>query len=71
MVDIVSAIADETGEEPAEITPPLADVIDADALRQLFRNSRNDVRVTFAHRGREIDVQADGTVTIRTPAVGD
>lgn len=68
--DVISAVAEETGADPEEMPPPLADVIDPDALQRLL-HSPSVVRISFGYRGREIVIRPDGDTTIRPLASRD
>lgn len=59
-VAIVYALAAAKGAEPTEIEQPLHDVVDADALRQLFSSADETLSVTFALDGRSVTVTDGG-----------
>lgn len=67
-VAIVEAVAAAEGVDPVELTPPLYEVVDTDALDRLFApNSQRalaDGRSNFSYKGYTITVEAGGTVTI-------
>ncbi|WP_415383427.1 HalOD1 output domain-containing protein [Halosimplex sp. TS25] len=64
---IVAAIAEEAGVDPGELAPPLADVVDPDALDALLDRSDPDaaVAIRFQYRGSEVVAHADGNVDIQ------
>jgi hypothetical protein len=64
------AVADHEGVDPTELTPPLAEVVDPDALDRLLgsANPREDVTVEFTYRGHDVVVSADGEVTVQSLA---
>lgn len=59
---IVLEIADREGIEAWEVTEPLYDVINPDALESLFRGG--PARVTFLYRGYRVTVTHEHEVTI-------
>lgn len=65
---VVEAVAEADGIDPIELTPPLYEVIDPDALDQLFSPSSADGRlggrVTFFYNGYEVVVGGDGYVCV-------
>lgn len=65
---IVEEIAGLEDVDPLTLTPPLFEVIDSDALEQLFAaastGARTDVQVTFSYNGYEITVCDDGDVSV-------
>lgn len=69
IVEIVEQIAAREAVDPTELTPPLASVIDPDALDRLFHSSSADTasnvgRVTFEYYGYEVTVHSDESVAI-------
>lgn len=66
---IVTAVAEEEGTAPLEIEPPLATVIEADALERLLRSGRTgpvqELTVQLTYRGHDVLVTGDGDVDIR------
>ncbi|UWG47956.1 Uncharacterized protein HSRCO_1677 [Halanaeroarchaeum sp. HSR-CO] len=71
-VAVVEAVSDVTGTDPKS-SPPLHEVVDADALNGLLTESNSNpetVRVTFEYQGHEITVVGNGTVYVR-PAQGN
>lgn len=61
---IVTQIAATEGVAPAELRPPLHDVVDPDALERLVESSGDDVSITFTYRGHRVRVDGDGTVDV-------
>ena len=62
-------IAEELGEDPDELSPPLDDVINVDALEELFADredgtSRGHGLVSFRYRDIYVNVDDQGFVTI-------
>lgn len=69
-VRIVEEVAEREGVDPVELTPPLHDAIDPDALGSLFSDmisgeQRESVHVTFTYCGYSIAVAEDGELEIR------
>jgi hypothetical protein len=69
---VVAAVAEATGADPKTM-PPLYDVVDPDALDQLFgsdtgESSRND-GVSFRFSGCGVTVYADGRTAVSRPTV--
>ncbi|MFP8953683.1 HalOD1 output domain-containing protein [Natrialbaceae archaeon A-arb3/5] len=66
---VLERIAEAGGVDPAELDPPLHDVVDATALDRLFEPTKRDGAarrgtVTFRYRGYDVTVDGDGNVTI-------
>lgn len=57
---IVKTVADKERVDPAELTEPLGDVIDTDALDSLFTD--NVCELTFHYHGYEITVDETGAI---------
>lgn len=66
---VVEAVAEAEGVDPLELTPPLCEVIDPDALDHLFAttpvDSRMDGKVTFDYNGYEVTAWGSGYVSVR------
>ena len=65
---VVRAVADARGTEPLAL-PPLADVLDPDALDTLCAGAERS-RVAFDYAGHRVRVAADGTVTVSATGAG-
>lgn len=67
-VAIVEAVAEAEGVQPAELTPPLYDVVDTDALDRLFApNSQRQLTegtTRFTYNGYTVTVEADGEIRV-------
>ncbi|WP_137287506.1 HalOD1 output domain-containing protein [Halorussus salinisoli] len=68
---VVRAVGSETRTDPMGLRP-LHSVIDTEALNDLFRSpngglARSDGYVAFDYYGRQVQVQADGTIQIQRP----
>lgn len=63
---VVEAVAEAEGTDPLELTPPLYDAVDSDALDRLFADASTDGRmeVAFAYRGYDVSVRGDGSVSV-------
>jgi hypothetical protein len=66
---VVLAVADAEGTSPLELTPPLFESIDPDALDSIFENTvtgrgRTEGRVYFEMSGCEVEVHATGHVRV-------
>lgn len=70
---VIKRVAEAEGVSPEELTPPLFEVIDPDALDQLFGNTatagRMEGQVIFTYSGYEITVSGDGYVSVRKQGV--
>jgi hypothetical protein len=70
---VVEAVAGQEGVSPTELSEPLHDVIDTEALDGLVagENGRSKpVRITFAYNGYDVSVEGgdgeDVSVTVRS-----
>lgn len=65
---VVERIAEVEDVDPFERTPPLYEVIDPDALDQIFAATptagRMEGQVTFPYNGYEVTVCGDGYVSV-------
>lgn len=66
---VVNAVADAKGIDPMDLEESLHDVIDPDALEDLFEPRytgapRQDVRVSFSMAGLSVVVNADRRVVV-------
>ncbi|MFC6784494.1 HalOD1 output domain-containing protein [Halobaculum halobium] len=59
---ILSTVAERDGVPPGQLDPPLAAVVDPDALTAVLRDTVGYVR--FRYNGYVVTVDADGTVTV-------
>lgn len=62
-IRVVEAIAAATDTDPFDLTPPLYDTINPEALDRLMRPDA-DCRVTFEYDGHAVEVRNDGTVSV-------
>lgn len=66
---LVTAIADHKGVAPTDLSPPLYESIDLEALDALFASTRDESarsqgRVTVVHDGLEVTINTEGSVDI-------
>jgi hypothetical protein len=62
---IVDAVAEAEGVEPVTLDPPLAEVVDPDAVERLVEGSTaSDLEVRFAYRGHDVVVDDSGRVQV-------
>lgn len=62
-VAVVEAVADAERVDPLDLTPPLADAVDPDALDAVLRSGTS--RVSFEYHGYEITVGGADAVELR------
>jgi len=64
---VVETVAEAEGVPPTELSPPLYEVVDPDALDRLFAApSRSDSRVVFSYKNYEVTVDGEGLVSVST-----
>jgi len=65
---VVEAVATEEGVSSAELSTPLFDAVDPEALNNIFRNTKTNTRlagsVTFQYHGYEVCVTDTGDVSL-------
>jgi hypothetical protein len=65
---VVEAVAEAEGVDSVDLTPPLYEAVDPDALNRLFAATpsagRMEGRVCFRYNGYEVTVWGDGYVSI-------
>ena len=61
VIDVVAAVE---GTPPAELTPPLYDVVDPEALDRVFAGKASLGTVVFNYNSYEVCVDADGYVAV-------
>lgn len=61
---VVTAVAEAKNIDPMELEPPLASVIDPDALNSLFKKDLKIGHITFRYSDCEITIHSDGTVNV-------
>ncbi|WP_206424948.1 HalOD1 output domain-containing protein [Halosimplex salinum] len=68
-IAVIEVLAEARGVEPVEMDEPLYDVVDPDALDQLFTGQAETAvggRVVFELGDHEVTVHADGDILVRT-----
>ena len=65
---VITAVADTKDCSVSELTPPLYNVIDPEALEMLFQSASKsaaaDATVSFHYADCDVTVHGDGTVTV-------
>lgn len=61
---IIEAIAEEEGVSPTEVTPPLYEVINPDALNKLFSADQRG-QISFTYRGYEVTANQNRECTVQ------
>lgn len=61
---VIEMISEAEGESPTEITPPLYDVVDPEALDAVTESIGPKGTVAFEYCGHEVRVGGDGDVSI-------
>jgi predicted ATPase len=66
---IITSIAEKEGIDPVEMTPPLGEVIDSDAVKTLLNqeptNSGEQLEIHFTYFGYDIVASANGDIEIQ------
>ena len=62
---VIDAVAAAEGTPPTELTPPLYDVIDPEALDKVFAGKESLGKVVFNYNSYEVSVEADGYVAVK------
>ncbi|RQG93288.1 hypothetical protein EA462_01295 [Natrarchaeobius halalkaliphilus] len=63
---VVEAIAEAEGTDPLELTPPLYEVIDPDALENLFTDGKTVGKIIFNYNNFEVCVFSDDSISVET-----
>lgn len=71
---VINAVADAKGVETIELETRLYDIIDPDALENIFKEktdgtARTNGRIVFSMCGCEVIVYSDGQVVVTPPSV--
>ncbi|GAB3706544.1 HalOD1 output domain-containing protein [Halorubrum pallidum] len=64
--EVVKRVSEVEDVDPLEVTPPLNEVIDPDALESLFAKDRGLGKVIFNYAGYEVSVFSDGYVSVKS-----
>ncbi|WP_256558104.1 HalOD1 output domain-containing protein [Halomarina litorea] len=67
-VAVIEHVADHEGTDPLELSPPLHDVIDPDALDRLCTGTDSAGHVAFSYCGYLVTVTTDGDVSLEERA---
>jgi len=67
---IVEAVTEAKDVTYEELSPPLYEVIDTDALNQLFDQKLSRGKVVFNYNACEISVFSDGYITVKNYSEG-
>lgn len=63
-LDVVAEIAERDGTDPDRLSPPLGEVIDAEALERLVERAPDDALVSFVYREWRVRIRGDGAVEV-------
>lgn len=61
---IIESVADTTNVSPRELSTPLYNVVDPEALERVFAGESAVGEVVFNYHGCEVTVSSDGTVSV-------
>lgn len=69
ILKVLNEVADHEEVDPIDLSPPLYEAIDADALEALLTDSisgdrRDSIRVDFHYCGYDVSVKGDGEIEI-------
>lgn len=62
--EILTTVAEAEGVDPIELSPPLHDVIDTDALYNLVHDPEGPLHVTFPYRQWTIEVRGGDEIQV-------
>lgn len=63
---VIESIAEAEGTSPIELTPPLYEVIDPDAMERLFADNQALGKLVFNYNNHEVSVFTDGYVSVKS-----
>ncbi|NHN47995.1 hypothetical protein G9464_10345 [Halostella sp. JP-L12] len=63
--EVVKTVAEAEDVDPLKLTPSLYEVIDLDALENLFANDQAVGKVVFNYNRCEVSVFSDGYVSVK------
>lgn len=63
-IAVIEHVAEHEGIDPLELSPPLHDVIDPDALDRLCAGTETSGLVAFSYCGYTVTVTTDGVVSL-------
>lgn len=61
---VIESVAEAAGVPPEDLSPPLYETIDPDALDSLVTSTSTDVAVSFEFNGYDVEVNANGSVSV-------
>lgn len=61
---IIDTISNAEGEAPTELTPPLYDAVDPEALDAVAESMDPEGTIAFEYCGHEVRVSGDGEISI-------
>ena len=64
--EVIKTVAEVKDVDPLEVTPPLYEVVDPDALESLIINDRTLGKVIFNYSGCEVSVFSDGYISVKS-----
>lgn len=67
---VVEAVAETSNTPPCDLPEQLHDVVDPDALDQLFAGKETEGHIQFEFCGYLVTVESEGAVTVKS-AIGD
>ncbi|QLH83437.1 HalOD1 output domain-containing protein [Halosimplex pelagicum] len=71
---VLDAVAERAGVDVLDLSTPLYDAVDPEALDTFYRTSGDEgtpTRVSFAYCGYDVTVSGDGTVVLDEATDGD
>lgn len=63
--EIITQVAEAENTDSLELTPPLADIVNIDALHAVLQPSGSGTAVEFRYRNWMIEARANGTIKLR------
>lgn len=63
---VVEKVAEVEDVDPLELTPPLYEVIDSDALERLFAANQAVRQVVFKYNDYNVNISAEGSVSVES-----
>lgn len=66
---VIEAVAEAKGIRPVELSPPLYEAIDPEALDRIFADALTIGKVVFNYNSCEISVVSDGYVDVKKHSV--
>ena len=63
-INVIQAVADAHNLDPLDLSRPLGEVIDTDALDALLQDPGFNGKIEFTYMGYQVTVKADGKVAL-------